>query len=172
MHHNLYVVLRHAVEPLGLDHLKALVHHCGTVDGDLAAHAPVGVVESILHRGCGQPLAWPCAERATRGREYELAHAVALFAHQALVEGSVLRVDGVQVRLRPGYKLGDEVARHHKCLFVGQRYVFACLYGLDCGLKAAVAHHGCDHNVDRWLGCGFGNGLATGHNLDAARGQG
>ena len=46
---NVNVVIVNAKQVMRLDDLQTLVHEGGRVHSDLAAHAPVGVLQSICH---------------------------------------------------------------------------------------------------------------------------
>ena len=57
---------------IGLDQLQALVHQRGAVDGDLAAHRPVGVLQGLLGRGGFASRPVPGAERPARRGQHDL----------------------------------------------------------------------------------------------------
>ena len=47
------LVRAHVKQPVRLDDFKSFVHQRCRVNGDAAAHAPVGVRQGLLRRGCG-----------------------------------------------------------------------------------------------------------------------
>jgi hypothetical protein len=50
-------------KPLGLYHLQPFVHHAGTVDGDLGAHVPVGMLQCLRLGHMHQLIALLATER-------------------------------------------------------------------------------------------------------------
>src|SRR6266498_4642613 len=54
VHDHVDVVVLEAKQVVRLDHLEALVHKGGRVDGYLRAHLPRGMGQGLLHRGPGQ----------------------------------------------------------------------------------------------------------------------
>lgn len=69
MHHHFNLRDREAEKPMGLDHLQAFVHHARAIDGDLAAHAPRRVIQSLLESHTANLLGAPSSERSAACRE-------------------------------------------------------------------------------------------------------
>ena len=132
MHDYAYVFRLHVEEPLGLDDLQTLVHHCGGVYGYLAAHLPVRMPECFAWTGGGYLFAAPFAERAARGGEVYAAYTIVSATLQTLEYG---RVFGVHRQQRhpvfPGQG-GYERTGGDECLLVCKGYGLAGLY---CGYR-------------------------------------
>ena len=67
MHHHADFLRGHVEQPAGLHDFKGLVEHAGRVDGDLRAHTPVGVIESLPAGGPGDARCVPGAEGPAGG---------------------------------------------------------------------------------------------------------
>ena len=74
MDHHVDAVVGDAEQLVGLDHLEALVHEGGRVDGDLRAHLPGRVGQGVVHADRGQLVPAATAERAARGRDQQAGH--------------------------------------------------------------------------------------------------
>ena len=154
-----------AEKPLGLDHLKAFVHQRRTVDGHLAAHAPVGVLEGLRQGYRSQFLSFHAAEGAAAGGEQYLVHRADL-AHEALEDGRMLAVHG-QYRHTVLTGLGCHYgAGHHHGLLVGQCDGLAALYGMQRGPEACHAYNCRQHHVDALHLHEAHDGLRAGKDLD------
>src|SRR3984957_7638262 len=138
---------RKAEESAGFDHLEALVHHGGGVDGDALAHDPGGVFEGLGRGDVLEVSEGGVAEGATGGGEPDLPDLLRGSAAHALVDGVVLGVDGEQgyvVLLRGG---DDELACGYEALLVGDAYGLAGLYCGVGGFEAGYAYDGGDYEV-------------------------
>src|SRR5207302_418166 len=82
---------------------------------------PRGMAQRLVHGGPGHALRRPGAERPPRRREDEPRQLRGLPAGDALQHGAVLRVDGDDLPTALARGAGDELARHHQRLLVGQR---------------------------------------------------
>ena len=63
MHNHLDLFMRHIKQPVGFNDFKRFIEHAGRVNGDLGAHAPVGMVEGFCDRGLLDFFTRPGAER-------------------------------------------------------------------------------------------------------------
>ena len=147
VHHHLDVLRVDAEEPFGFDHLQAFVHQRGAVDGHLAAHAPVGVLEGLLKGDVASSSRLHAAEGAAAGGEEYLVHGAPL-ADEALEDGRVLAVDGQYGHAVAQGGGGDDAAGHHHGLLVGQGYGLAVLDGTQRGPQAGETYDGGQHHVD------------------------
>ena len=166
MDEHLYAVGRDAEEPLGLDHLKAFVHHRCAVDGDFGPHLPGRMAQRVGAGHLLQLFVRYVSERAARCREQQFFHRVVALAHQALEYGRVLAVnrdDGCTVLRR---EFIDQLSSHHQCLFVGQTDFLARLDGLDGRCQTGKSHHGRQHHVDGFSLHHVADGPASGIHLD------
>ena len=93
VHDDLDAVERDVEEQVRLDHLEALVDQGRGVDRDHRPHGPGRVVQRLLGRDVGEPLAGPAAERAAARGEHQAAYLLGAAAAQALRERAVLAVD-------------------------------------------------------------------------------
>ncbi len=118
VHHTLRVdddldpIVGQAEQEMRLDHLECLVRERRAVDGDLPAHRPRRMLQRRVDRRALEPVARPCAERATRRGQDESPHLRSVAPSDALQDGRVLAVDrndlaaplpGSVVRELPGY---------------------------------------------------------------------
>ena len=94
MNENLYLVGLDTEEPLGLDDLKAFVHHRRGVDGDLGPHVPSGMAQGVSLGDGLQLFHGEIAEGPAGGREQNLFDGVVVFTDETLENGRVLAVDG------------------------------------------------------------------------------
>ena len=92
MHHHLDLLQRHVKEPSGFDDFQPLVHHGRRIDGDLASHGPVGMVQRLLQRHLFQLLQAVSPERSAGRRQQDPADLIMLIALQALENSTVLTV--------------------------------------------------------------------------------
>ena len=77
-------------EPPCLHHLKALIHQCCGVDGDLGSHLPRGMAQGISCCNALQLVEAVQPERTSRASEQNLVHLIDLLTHEALENGAVL----------------------------------------------------------------------------------
>ena len=148
VNHHLNVLGSNTEQPLCLHHLESFVHHGCRVDGYFGTHAPIGVLERLLHSDMLQLLFCECAERAARCRENKLLHPVVHLAGKALEDCRVLRVDRQDWCTVLNCQLVYQLAGNNHCLFVGEGNGLACLYGIDCGAQARETDHCGNHNVN------------------------
>src|SRR5581483_9370449 len=93
LHHHLYLLIGYAKEPVGLNHLQALIHQGRRIDSDLWSHTPGGMSESLLDRYRAKLVQRRAAERTAGGGDNQAAHVANLLAAQALPERAVLAID-------------------------------------------------------------------------------
>ena len=92
MHHDFNILGRDAIEPVRLDHFKALVHIGCRVDSDFRAHGPVGVLQRLRGGHAAELFLRERAERTARSREQDFANGACL-ADNTLQNGGMLAVD-------------------------------------------------------------------------------
>ena len=85
-----------------LDQLQSLVHQCGAVDRDLAAHRPVGMTESGLRRSGSDPIGRPSAERSARCGQCNGFNRAGIGTCDGLKDGGMFAIDGQQLCAGPG----------------------------------------------------------------------
>ena len=125
MYHHLHLGGRQAKQQAGLCQLQTLVHQGGRIDGNFAAHHPIGMGAGLLGSNGGQ-IPRKITKRATRGCQQQAAHARRCapdFAalRQALEDGVVLAVDGDQRGAASAHRIEQQVTGHHQGFFVGQQ---------------------------------------------------
>ena len=135
-------------EPLGLDDLKAFVHHGGRVDGNLRTHIPSRMAQCISLGDRLQLFHRAVAERTSRGGQENLLHGVVILAHQALEDSRVLAIDRQDRRVELVCQLTYQLASHHQRLLVGQGNRLVGLDSMDGGRKSGKAYHGGQYHVD------------------------
>ena len=134
---------RQAVEPHGLDDLKALVHQRRGVDGDLCAHCPVRVLERVGLRLSRKLLRAHAIERPARaGQNEALDLAAVAAALEALEDRAVLAVDGDDLRAVFFRRVHHKLARADERFLVRKRDAFFLLDGGKRRLETNHAHHG------------------------------
>ena len=166
MDKHLYLVGRDTEEPLGLRHLKALVHKRSRVDGYLGSHVPCGMLEGIGSGHLLQLLLRIVAERTARAGKQYLVYLVIVLAHQTLEDGTVLTVygeDGGMILLR---QVTDQLTCHHQGLLVGKAYLLAGLDSMDGRLQSGESHHRSQHHVDGSSLHNIAESLCSGIHLD------
>ena len=114
----------HSEKPARLDHLEALVHQRGRVDGHFGSHAPARVSQRLGDRHVAELVGRAVQKRSARcGQDHFLDFRP--LAAQALENGRVLRIhrdDRSPVALR---QLGNQLSGHDQTLLVRQRDLFA-----------------------------------------------
>mmetsp|Transcript_20868 Transcript_20868/g.43330 ORF Transcript_20868/g.43330 Transcript_20868/m.43330 type:complete len:205 (+) Transcript_20868:604-1218(+) len=157
MDDDLDVVVLDAVEPVGLDDLQALVHHCRRVHGDLGPHVPVGVRGGLLTQKLGvrrlHVFNGHVAEGAPAAREDDLLHAALRHALQALEDCRVLRVHRQHadtILLKHG---SDDGPACDERLLVGKGDVLAGLHRFDGRDEPRAAHDACDDRLALLMAC-------------------
>mmetsp|Transcript_17510 Transcript_17510/g.41430 ORF Transcript_17510/g.41430 Transcript_17510/m.41430 type:complete len:314 (-) Transcript_17510:82-1023(-) len=150
------VVVGGAEQIMRLDDLQALVHHGGTVEGDLGTHIPVGMGGGLGLDGPGILLAHleqlvlaQVAEGAAAGREDDAAQSPLRHALQALEDGRVLGVGGEHVDPVLLDEGEDDGAAADEGLLVGEGDVLPELDGRDGGLEARRADDAGNDRVGR-----------------------
>ena len=139
---------RQAVEPHGLDDLKAFVHQGRGVDGDLRTHCPVRVLERVGLRLSRKLLRTQTVERPARAGQNEALDLTAVAAAlQALKDRAVLAVDGDDLRAVFFRRVHHKLARADERFLVRKRDAFFLLDGGKRRLEADHAHHGGDDRV-------------------------
>jgi hypothetical protein len=131
VHDDLDAVHRDVEQPVRFDHLEALVHERGRVDGDLAAHIPRRVTQRVTGCHVLEVARRQVAERAAGGRENEFLDGGDVLAPKALPDGAVLAVDGAQFAAVALRLLSDDGASHDEHFLVGERDSLAGAEGGD-----------------------------------------
>jgi hypothetical protein len=122
-------LVRHVEEEVRLDQLEPFVRQGRRVDGDLGAHAPGRVRESVGAGHVGELFPCPAAEWAAGGGQDDGVDGLWAAALEALVERRVLAVDR-QEEASPTLSSGQcELPRRHEALLVGERERDAALEG-------------------------------------------
>ena len=163
---------------VGLDDFKSLVHHRRGVDGDLGAHAPVGVLQRLRGRHRGEEVPFLAPERPSGGREDDPPDRFGVPAPQALKHGVVLRIHGQDDG--PGFRAGlaEHVSGEHERFLVGEADDLARQRGRQRPGQARRAHlrrkHGVRFGQGRQTGIAFAahqdlGGVARGQQLAQAR---
>ena len=106
---------------MGLDQLEPLVRKGGGVDGDLRAHRPRRVGESVLDPDRVELVPGSATERAAGCRQHELGHRVGITALEALEQRRMLAVDGQQQSAAAPVGGDGELAGRHEAFLVGER---------------------------------------------------
>ena len=159
-------------QPLGFNDFQSLVHEGGAVDGDFGTHVPVGVLEGIGLGDVAQLFECAAPEGTARGRQNDLFDGVVKLPRNALVDGAVFRIHGVDVHAFVAGSVHHQFAGHHEGLFVGQRNVLACVDGPKGGLESGRANHGSEHHVDAVDFDDLFEGFCTAVDFDAVVEQG
>ena len=120
----------------GLHEFEALVHHGRAVDGDLRAHAPVGVPDRLL--GCHVLKLCPRlpAEGAAGAGQQDLVQLPGLSPHEALEDGRVLGVHRDDLGAHLSGAPHDDLARADKGLLVGKGDALSPVDGGEGGFEA------------------------------------
>ena len=100
-------------QPLCLNHLKALVHHRCTVDGDFRPHFPIGMLQGLCRRDELHLIGRKMAERSATGSKDDARNAVETFSTETLENGGMFTVNRKYGRMILLRKCSDELARHH-----------------------------------------------------------
>ena len=156
-------LVRHPVEPVGLDDLQSLVGERRGIDRDLGAHRPGRMAQGAGGADAREAVERRVEEGPARGREEQAGDVVERLAGEALPDRGVLRIDRAQpaerggqgvarIRCRtfgrPGSGLGHhEVAARHERLLVGGRDDLAGPKGGEDGAQAHDAAGRDDHEV-------------------------
>ncbi len=134
------LVRAHVKEPVRLDDLKAFVHERCRVNGDPAAHAPVGMRQRLLRRGRGHFGEGSLSKRAARGGQDEPLDLGVLAGAQTLMDRVVLAIDGKQFDIGLAGGGHHDFTRRDKDFFIRKRDLLSCFYGRIRGFEA--------HNAD------------------------
>ena len=119
MYQYLYLLGIDTEEPLGLNHFEALVHHRSRINGNLCAHIPGRMFQSISLRHVGYLLHRLQTERTAGSRQQDLFYRVHVLAHKTLEDGRVLAVDGQDGGVILLGQLQNQLASHHQRLLIG-----------------------------------------------------
>ena len=160
--HHADLVVGHVEQMMRLDDLQALVHKRGGVDGDLRPHVPSRMVQRLSRRDALKIGTLPAAERAAGGRHPQTGDLSLGLAEQALVNGTVLGIDGhertrrAHRRRRAGRatplihlrrQRHDQIAAHHQALLVRQRKDLARAQRFIACAQAGGAHQRVDDHI-------------------------
>ena len=145
LHEHPDVVYADPKEVMGLDDLEPLVGERGAVDGDLGPHGPSGVRKSVGYGHARELPARHAVEGATGARQPDAREICVPLANQALVDGTVLGIDGDEP---PGLgKRYEKVARNDDGLLVGVGQGLVCPERRVARSHASLAHNGVHHAV-------------------------
>jgi hypothetical protein len=86
-------------------------------------------------------------ERATRGRDDQLAKSRTVYVLEELIEGRVLTVDRHKTTGSCCHGPGDDPARHDQAFFVCQGEQRRMLERSQCGLKTDTPRQGIDYDI-------------------------
>ena len=167
VHHRVHLLQGKAVQPHGLDDLQPLVHQRGRVDGDLGAHAPVGVLQRMGRRHGLQFLIAPAEERAAGAGQDQAAYLPSVGAAlQTLKNSGMLAVHRHDIRavfLRGGH---HQLSGAHQRLLVGQGDAPPKADGRQRRLQSYAAYHGGHHRVSLLRLCRRQKALRPRQHLD------
>ena len=104
------------------------------------------------------------------GGEEDFVH-VAHFAHEALEDGRVFRVDRQDGDIVAGGGIGDYLSGYHHSLLIGQGNGFMVFDGAKGGAEAGKSHDGGQHHVDRVHLHKVGDGVHACKDLNIVRGE-
>ena len=147
VHHDLYIVGRHAEKVHGLDKLKSLVHHRRGVDGYLRAHAPVRVLYSLFGRYTFKLRAAFASEGAAAACEQDLFKLAGLSAHKTLKDSRMFRIDRNYLRSRGLSSGHDYLARANERFLICKRYALFFAYRGKRRAQSDRAGNGGDYAV-------------------------
>ena len=137
-------VVGHAEQLVRLDHLQALVHEGGGVDGDLGAHRPRGMGQRLLD---ASPRPTRLASRPRNGPPLRGEHDArqlasgASLARRHWCERAVLGVDRHQLGTGRRTQRLHHRAAGDEALLVGQRQPLAGVQGGERDRQPGEAHH-------------------------------
>ena len=107
----------------GFDSLKALVHERCGIDGNLSAHVPGRMSESLLYRNVRKLRAALSKKGAAGAGKPDAVCFLGIFSLIALKDRSVFRIDGKQhARSRHGHQ---KIASDNKRFFVCKSQLFS-----------------------------------------------
>src|SRR5262249_19286691 len=132
MNHYLYLLGFEAKEPPGFYHLEALVHQRSRVDGDLGAHAPIGMLQRVVPFYIDQEIGFLAEKGPAGSGENDLFDAVSGLADQALKDGAMLGIHRDDGGLLLERLFHDDVPRNDERLLVGEGNGLSLLNRPEC----------------------------------------
>ena len=141
VHNHVNLFRRTVKQPSRLNHLKAFVDHCGTVNCDFITHLPVRMSERLFFRYSLQLVWGHSSERPSgRGQNNFIQYSRTL-PLQTLKNSTVLAV----YRKNPNFLLfgqpHDIFTGADQSFFIGQRDILSRQYGLNSRPQADHPHH-------------------------------
>ena len=155
-------------QPVRLDHLEPFVHERRRIDGDLAAHAPGRMLQGGCRLRALEGAGRRFSGRPPRCRQDDAAYVFLVSAVQALMNSVVLAVDRQKRHAVRARGCGDERARHHQHLFVGQRDRLSRIDRRKHRFEPRGAGRRANHDVHVWMGGDRDQTLRAGRGLFCA----
>ncbi len=123
MYHHLNLINTGPKQLISFDHLQALIHHRGRIDGNLRPHLPVWMIQRLLNRRLGHVLLGPFSKRTARARQQDAPQIGRLMPMESLKNGTMLTVH--RDHLPPSLDVlpHHEIAGHHQGFFIGQSHI-------------------------------------------------
>ena len=108
MYHDLDLIRGQIEEPLCLNEFQSLIHQRCRVNGDLVAHAPVRVIQCICNSDIFQFRTSLSEERPAGCSQNDLVQLFPAISLQALEDGGVFAVHGIDMHTLPGSLFHDQ----------------------------------------------------------------
>mmetsp|Transcript_28994 Transcript_28994/g.47874 ORF Transcript_28994/g.47874 Transcript_28994/m.47874 type:complete len:217 (+) Transcript_28994:140-790(+) len=142
MNHNINIIIASTEQVVSFNNLKSLIHHCGTVEGDLGTHIPVRVRRClslyspwVFFAHFEQLILAEITERPTRSSQDHTTKAAFWHSLEALENGTVLRVGWQHVDAVLLHEWKDHWSSTDKSLLVGKSDVLTELDSFNSGFE-------------------------------------
>ena len=148
MHHHVDLGRRQIEQPAGLDHLEALIHERGAIDGDAVSHLPCRMIQGLLRSHRGQRFARSIAEWAARSGQNQPRNLFAVACPQALVRAVMFAIDRDQEGSVFPHGVHHQTAARDQHFLIRQPDPFAVPDGFVGGFQASDSDDGRNHGIN------------------------
>ena len=132
----------HPEKPFCLHNFQALIYQGSGINGDLMAHSPVGMLQSVLHPDMFQIFPFLSTERPSGSGNQKFPDTSGSFSVKALVNGAVFTVHRVDLYALFLCQRHDNMSGGYQGLFIGQSNIFSRADGFNGRTDSDHSHNG------------------------------
>ena len=166
MNQNFDLIHINTKEPFCFHNFQTFIHQGRRIYGNLIAHTPVRMFQSICRCYFQQFFSFLSAERTTGSSQKDSFDFVILIALQRLENSRMFTIHRIDFDIMLFRQIHNQLTRRNKCFLVGQCNIFACTDCFKCRLQTYITYNGCYNCIHTFIGCRFHQTIHAADNTD------